>query len=235
MKSKGTTRGRSMFLSPLAMAAMAGLASTAFAQPQGGQVVHGTATFAQNGSQMVITASNGAIINYNSFNIPGGTGVRFIQPGSSSKVLNRVLGRDPSLIGGSLTSNGIVYIVNPAGVFFAHGALVDVGGIYAGAGKISNSDFLSGRNRFTELTGAVENRGTIQAGQGGAVGLFGASVANYGSIVAPRGMVALAAGNEVLVGEPGQGGGTGNFFAKVSGGAAQAGGTVFSYAGSIYD
>ncbi|MEX2218549.1 MAG: filamentous hemagglutinin N-terminal domain-containing protein [Phycisphaerales bacterium] len=207
------------------MLAVAGLAASAAAQPQGGQVVHGSATFGQNGATTVINASNGAIINYQSFNIPTGTGVQFIQPGSTSKVLNRVLGPDPSKIAGSLTANGIVYIVNPAGVFFANGALVDVGGIYAGAGRMSNADFLAGRDRFTNLSGTVENRGTIRAD---AVGLFGTGVANYGTIHAPAGMVALAAGGEVLVGEQ-----QGNFYAKVSGSAPQAGATGVTQAGTI--
>lgn len=230
MKGQRTTlpirlRSRRGLLSPVVLAAAAGLASPAFGQLQGAHVAHGSATFTQNGNTTIVNASNNAIINYQSFNIAGGTTVRFDLPNSHSRVLNRVLGSDPSTIAGSLRSNGMVYIVNPAGVFFAHGALVDVGGIYAAAGHMSNSDFISGANRFTGLSGSVENRGTIT---GSAVSLLGAHVANFGSIVAPEGMVALAAGNDVLIGER-----RGNFYAKISGGAPQAGGTGVSNSGEI--
>src|SRR5690242_11364129 len=139
---------------------LAALASPALAQgPQGGHVVAGHATIDHHGASTIITAGNGAIINYQSFNIGAGETVRFVQPGSNSRVLNRITGPDPSRILGTLLANGIVYIVNPAGVYFAHGSLVDVGGIYAAAGRISNDDFLSSANRFTNLRGTVENRG----------------------------------------------------------------------------
>ena len=37
-------------------------------------------------------------------------------------------------------------------------ALVNVGGIYASAGNISNADFLAGRNHFTGVQGVVQRR-----------------------------------------------------------------------------
>jgi hypothetical protein len=41
-------------------------------------------------------------------------------------VLNRVLSADPSQIYGSLTANGIVFLINPQGVLIGHGAEVNV-------------------------------------------------------------------------------------------------------------
>jgi filamentous hemagglutinin family protein len=207
-------------LSPLALAVAAGLSLTvsAVAGPgvSGGQVVSGSASIHQSGGNTTIHAGNNAIINYQSFNIGAGQSVRFVQPSSTSRVLNRITGPDPSTIAGSLQSNGIVYIANPAGVYFAHGALVNVGGIYAAAGRISNADFLNNINRFT-LSGAVENHGFISGAQ---VHLLGQRAANFGTIVAPgsAGIVTMTAGDEVMIGRVG-----GQIMARVSGGGGETG------------
>jgi hypothetical protein len=84
--------------------------------------------------------------------------------------------------------------VNPAGVYFARGSVVNVGGIYAAAGGISNDDFLSNRNHFTGLTGSVINEGTIT---GEKLSFLGQHVANLGSIRADNGFVTMLAGNDV--------------------------------------
>jgi filamentous hemagglutinin family protein len=195
----------------LGISAALALAAPALAGPEGGKVVAGSATFHQNGSTTTINAANNTIINYRSFNIGAGETVRFVQPSATSRVLNRITGDDPSVIAGTLQSNGIVYIANPAGVFFANGALVDVGGIYAAAGRISNADFLNNINRFT-LTGAVENHGQISARAGSAVHLLGQRVANFGTIVAPHGLVTMAAGDVVYIGRTG-----GQIMARIAG------------------
>jgi filamentous hemagglutinin family protein len=202
-------------LSPvLTVSVVLGLGAMVRAQelPQGGNVIAGSAGISQNGSFMGITAGNGAIINWQSFNIGQGNTVQFFQPGATSRVLNRVTGSDPSKIAGSLIANGIVYISNPAGVYFAHGSLVNVGGIYAAAGSITNADFINNVNKFSN-TGRVENSGTINVAGGGAAHLIGRQAANYGTINAPNGVVTMTAGSEVYIGEQG-----GQVFARVSGG-----------------
>ena len=109
-------------LTASALLAASGLALPAHAQqPQGSQVVAGSAHVNQQGNYTGITASNGAVINWQSFNIGQGQTVQFFQPDANSRVLNRVSGPDPSRIAGTLLSNGIVYITNAAGVYFAHG------------------------------------------------------------------------------------------------------------------
>ncbi len=165
---------------------------------QGVRVTAGSATLRQNGPQTSITASNGAIINYTRFDIPAGNSVRFIEPSAHSRVLNRINSAEPSKIDGSLTSNGTVYLVNPAGVMFGAGSVINVGQLYAAAAHLSDDDFRHGVNRFTGATGTVVNGGSIQAD---AVHLVGLLVDNQGSIVAPGGVVTLIAGNEVLLGQ----------------------------------
>ena len=161
-------------------------------------IAHGAATFATHGPLTTITAANQTIIDYSRFNIPAGDTVRFIQPNAAATVLNRVNSADPSRIDGNMYANGIVYLANPSGVLFGPHSVVDVGQIYAAASHISNADFLAGNNHFTGANGLVNNEGFIQAS---AVNLIGQQVANEGTILAPSGMVALVAGNDVYLGK----------------------------------
>jgi filamentous hemagglutinin family protein len=124
----------------------------------------------------------------------------FVQDSPSSKVLNRVVGNDPSSILGNLTSNGQVWLVNPNGVMFGQNARVDVGALVASTLGISNMDFLAGRNTF--IAGGVPdrqvlNQGTLSTSLGGHVWLVGGSVQNEGSVNSPGGQIVLAAGQSV--------------------------------------
>ena len=188
------------------------------AAPQGAEVVNGQASISQQGDLTQITAGNNAIINYNSFDIASHETVQFIQPSASSKVLNRIAGHDPTQINGSLLANGRVYIVNPAGIYFGNGALVDVGGFFAAASNITNNDFINNVDQFTDATGSVVNYGTIQ---GDMVHLIGKHVANHGSILASEGLVSMVAGDDVLLGER-----NGHFMVKLTGAAAGMGDTA---------
>lgn len=188
---------------------MAAASVPAWAGPEGQQVVAGSATFSRNGALTTITAANKTIINYSGFNIAGHETVRFIQPDASSRVLNRINGGSPTQIDGSLIANGIVYIVNPAGVVFSQGALIDVGGLHAAAASMTNADFVRGIDRFTDAQGSVINRGTIVSPE---VTLFGRAVENTGSVISPNGVVAFVAGEDLYLGERG-----GNLYIKVEG------------------
>lgn len=172
----------------------------ALAGPEGEKVVSGRAKFKRDGNRTVIRASDGAIINYSSFDIGANERVRFIQPGESARVLNRVLSADPTTIAGTLTANGRVYITNPAGIHVVDGAVVNVGQLYAAAGNISDADFARGRDAFT-LEGSVINEGRIVGRDG--VALMGRSVENLGRIASRDGMVAMVAGDAVIMGERG--------------------------------
>ena len=61
------------------------------------QVVHGQATFNQVGKERIVTNSNGAIINWQQFNIDRGELTRFVQQNAQSQVLNRVVGAETAL------------------------------------------------------------------------------------------------------------------------------------------
>ncbi|HLP85268.1 MAG TPA: filamentous hemagglutinin N-terminal domain-containing protein, partial [Phycisphaerales bacterium] len=193
----------SFFLSrlsvPAAIALAAGCAATAHAGPEGEQVRQGNVRFVRDGSgNTVIHASDRAIINYRSFNIGSNESVRFVQPDASSRVLNRINSAAPTRIDGNISSNGRVYIVNPAGVVFGRSSVINVNGLFAAAGNMSDADFNRGIDRVTNMTGRVTNEGLIRVDQGGSVILAGGQVANMGHIVAPQGTVAMAAGTDVV-------------------------------------
>lgn len=165
--------------------------------PTGGQVVSGDSVISQNGVNMNIQQNTErAAIDWQTFDIGSGAQVNFNQPSNSSVALNRVLTGNPSQIFGQLTANGQVFLTNAAGVYFAPGSTVNVGGLIATTHTISNDDFMAGRNYFERLgaQGALINEGVITADLAGYVALLAPEARNQGVIIAPLGTVAMAAG-----------------------------------------
>jgi filamentous hemagglutinin family protein len=187
---------------PQALAALCGFVlagGVAFANPMGPQIVAGQVTIVGSGNQLLITNSPGAIINWQSFSIGAGQLTQFIQQSSSSSVLNRITGQNPSQIFGALQSNGKVFLINPNGVLFGAGSQVNVNGLVASSLNLSNADFLAGKLDFSGLgkAGNVTNRGAITTPSGGQVFLIAPNVTNDGIITSPEGDVMLAAGQSV--------------------------------------
>ena len=175
------------------------LAAKAYANPTGADVVAGQVSMVGSPNQLLITNSPGAIINWQSFSILPGELTQFIQQSSSSSVLNRIAGQDPTKILGALQSNGKVFLINPNGILFGAGARVDVNGLVASTLNLSNGNFLASKLRFsgTGESGDVSNQGAITTPSGGQVYLIGSSVTNGGVITSPSGDVVLAAGQSV--------------------------------------
>jgi filamentous hemagglutinin family protein len=165
------------------------LVTSAFANPTNPTVVSGTAGIAGNGNTLTVTNTPGAVINWGAFSIGKNEITQFIQQNAASAVLNRVTGGDPSLILGTLTSNGRVFLINPNGITFGKGSQIDVGGLVASTLGLSNADFAAGRNNFTANAnaGSIVNQGTINAGTGGKIYLVAPSVENSGVLAAPAG------------------------------------------------
>nr|WP_256735643.1 filamentous hemagglutinin N-terminal domain-containing protein [Pseudomonas sp. dw_612] len=169
--------------------------------PANGQVIAGSASIHSNGNVMTVNqGSDRMIATWDTFNVGSAAQVKFQQPGSSSVALNRVTGSDGSQILGQLSANGQVYLINPSGVLFGAGSMVNVGGLVASSLDISNSDFMAGRKVFAgKSQGAVINQGTITAGDGGSVALLGAQVRNEGTVVARLGSVVLGGGEKITL------------------------------------
>ena len=200
--SSCTAGGQARFgLKLLAVSLMMACGASAYAQPAGGVVSAGAATIGGTSGNMTITQTTPNVaINWQSFGIKAGESVQFVQPGSSSVALNRVIGSDPSSILGSLSSNGKVFLVNPNGILFGQGASVNVGGLVASTLAISDANFMARNYQFSGAgKGTVINQGAINAANGGYVALLGANVSNQGVIAAQLGTVALAAGNAVTL------------------------------------
>src|SRR5215207_7536194 len=181
------------------------MAANVHALPKGETVRSGNASFDRNGGRLNIRASDRAIIDYRSFNISRGEKVQFIQPGRNATVLNRVTEANPSRIFGTMEANGRIVLMNPYGIFFGNGAVINVGSLMAAAGNISDADFLAGRGNIG-LSGSVSNHGNITAVDG--VSLYGTKVENSGTITSQAGAIEMLAGSSVYVGETG-----GNIFA----------------------
>jgi len=186
-------------LQPIVWAIGSLFASIACAEPAGGVVTSGAGRIVQNGGATTITqGSNRMAIDWTAFSIGAGESVRFMQPGPGAIALNRVTGRESSVILGELSANGRVFLLNPNGVLFGRGARVEVGSLVASTLTLSNADFAAGRFELSgDSTARVVNQGTIQAAPGGHLALIASGVENTGTLGAPGGSVLLAAASSV--------------------------------------
>ena len=164
------------------------------AQPVGPSLVAGQAQVSSFGATTFVNQStNKAIINWQDFSVPAGSAVQFNQPSASAITLNRVTGAGISNIDGSIRANGQVWLLNPNGLMFGGGAIINVGGLLAATSDIANRDFEDGLYNFAGGRGSIVNNGVIKASNGGSVILSAPSVTN-------RGLIQVSAGHVVLGG-----------------------------------
>ncbi|RCW20642.1 filamentous hemagglutinin family protein [Ciceribacter lividus] len=177
--------------------------------PTGGTVAAGSVNASTSGTTMTVTqSSDQAIVNWNGFSIGQGYTVNFVQPDSSSAILNRVTGSTTSTIAGSLTANGQVYLINPNGIAITSTGSVKVGGGFvASTLDISDEDFLNGNLKFQGdgASAGVSNEGVITIGRGGYAALLGGTVKNSGTIAVPVGKVGLGSGEQATLDLSGDG------------------------------
>ena len=186
----------------------------AFAQagPNGAtyDVTQGTVSGENTANVHVEQLNNVFIVDWADFDVQAGGVVQFLQPSVDARVLNRVdvLNTTGTQILGTIENDpagfrGIVFIVDPAGIMIANGALIDVGQFYAAAGNISDTEFQTmpgGDIAITQVsaTGMVLNAGTINVDT--AAGLIGGQVINSatGTVTVSsttEGLIALVADN----------------------------------------
>ncbi len=170
------------------------------AAPHEPQAVHGTAKVSHpDQNTTVITVSDKAIVQYRHFSILEGEKVQIKHPSTSSISLHRDVGQFPSQIMGELSSNGKIFLVNPNGIVFGPHSKVNVGSLIASTLDIANSDFISGKYRFTlgEKKGAIVHLGEITSK--GNVTFISTVIRNQGVIQAPQGQFDMVAGEIVTV------------------------------------
>jgi filamentous hemagglutinin family protein len=185
----------------LALAVGAGLPATQ-ANPVGGTVTRGTATFTPSGSLLTIQTSDQAVINWQSFNIGLGETTTFLQPSATSIVWNRINDVNPSQILGNLNANGYVVLQNQSGFFIGGQAAISTHGLLMTTAPTPVPDLSAGGPwTFNALppSASIINYGQITLNQGGSVFLIAHDIQNQGTITAPGGNIGLFAGQEVLV------------------------------------
>ncbi len=172
-------------------------------------VPHGSAEVTTTGNVRTVTTTNGvgtsrSVINWNRFGVPYGTTTHFAQPNAASLSINRVIGTNPSAIYGTLSSNGRLVLVNPAGITVGAGALVDTAGFTASTLRMTEQDAIAGRLFFGGEPGSPPGPLTVNGrviGRGGDVVLIGKDVTVGSSAVvkALDGSVIVAAGESAEI------------------------------------
>ncbi|MET0349429.1 MAG: filamentous hemagglutinin N-terminal domain-containing protein, partial [Rhizobacter sp.] len=154
------------------------------------------------------------VIEWQSFDIGAAARVNIVQPTAQSVLVNRVINPSPSAtssqIYGTLSANGRVFLVNPAGITFGATAQVAVGSLVAStldltpAMTANNYDALvnpatttiplagNGSSVLQVQNGAVIT--TDPAGGGSVVLVHNGGVGFYGRVDAVRGRVAMGVG-----------------------------------------
>ena len=191
-----------------AVAFSAGHATPTNANPTGLGVVSGSASTHASGSQLNITTSQLAILNWQTFNIQNGETTTFLQPSANSVVFNIIGDVNPSQIYGNLNANGTVILANANGFYFGPNSMIRVGGSFIATTAPIPTD--PGIDAGWQFNGApplasIVNYGQISVGTGKSLYLIANNIANYGALAAPGGNVELAAGDNVLVSESADG------------------------------
>ena len=159
-KPKHMDAPRAWRLRPLCLSiCLASLHLVSAATPQGANVVFGQVQLRDIANRLDIKqGSDKAIIDWKSFSLQSGELIRIDQPSSSSVLLNRVVGTDPSLILGRIEANGRVFLSNPRGILFGSASQVDAGSFLATTLSISNENFLGSRYLLTADDGSKPGR-----------------------------------------------------------------------------
>src|SRR5262249_53199042 len=99
--------------------------------------------------------ASSAIYNWQSFNIATGNTVEFAQRDASWVALNRIFDARATTIDGTLKGVGQIYLINPNGILFGSGAVVDVGALIASTLNISDERITRGLLFLNNLAAPV--------------------------------------------------------------------------------
>lgn len=204
VKSASKAFSLKKFYTTSALAAAGVLTLASPAQADGvvnGTFVSGSGTFTQEQNKTTITVnSTNSITEFPEYNIGADQEVHYQSSVGSARNLSRVTGGNASSILGKLTSTDVsVYLVNPNGVFFGKNAVVDVPNLIVSTSDITNANFNAGKYSFDikgKQNAKIENQGSITVSEGGMAALVAPEVENSGIIVAKKGKVALAGGEQ---------------------------------------
>jgi filamentous hemagglutinin family protein len=178
-----------------------GVALDATANPTGMTVQSGSATSTTSGSQLTVTTSPLAVLNWQSFNIGSRESTIFNQPSIYSVVVNNIHDANASQIYGSLQANGLVVLMNQNGFYFGPDSFVKTGGLIVSTANCLPPQNAGGSWEFNgpPPLASIVNYGQIQVGQNSSLYLIADKIENHGSLTAPGGTIGLAAGQTVLL------------------------------------
>ena len=206
-----------------------------FANPAGLTVVSGSGHAQQAGSQLNVTVSQTAILNWSSFNIKAGEATTFLQPSANSVVFNQIGDANPSQIFGNLNANGTVILANANGFYFGPNSMISIGGSFIATTSPLTPDFGAGSAwTFTGMPplASIVNYGQIKVGTGKSLYLIAEQIDNHGELAAPGGDIGLYAGQSLLVSERPDGRGL-SATMTVPGGSVNNFGQITADAGTI--
>ena len=166
------------------------------ANPLEPTVTAGHATCNSSAGNLQVHAHDKTIISWKDFSIGQNETARFNLPSKDAVILNRVGSDIPSKIEGLLSSNGIVYLINPNGILITATGKIDTAGFLASTLNITDQDFLNGGDLIFKGTGSVTHLGSIEC-RGGDVVLMASQILNEGSIQGET--IAIGAGQEILM------------------------------------
>ena len=186
------------------------------ANPAGGTVTQGSATFSTAGSQFTISqTSANAFINWQTFNIAAGETTTFNQPSASSVTWNYIYDPNnptapPSAINGNINAIGYVVLQNPNGFTVGGSATITAHGLIMTTASTPAFNLSSGGPwsfNTPPPAAKIVNYGQINIVGGGTAFLIAADIENGidpvttkpGTISAPGGKIGLYAGQTVLV------------------------------------
>lgn len=176
--------------------------SALLANPSGAEVQSGSVSMQTVDRLLEVHAADRSIIHWNDFSIQVGETTRFVQPSSSSTVLNRVTGLNASMINGVLEANGRVLLVNPHGVLVGKEGVIKTAEFIASTCDIFNMDDASisrDGSQFSlegaDMAALINLEGVIEATgvdrSSGRVLLIGPNVKIDGHVIANGGCIEL--------------------------------------------
>ena len=131
------------------------------------QVVTAGTQVAQSGNVTDVTGTQANnIVKWQDFSVGKGETVRFDDGAKERNYLNLVTGPKESEIAGKVEGGKDVYLVNPHGVIFSHGAQVNVGNLYVSTENTEAAlqAFNAGKTAGEVLTAGTANADVVNLG-----------------------------------------------------------------------
>jgi filamentous hemagglutinin family protein len=175
---------------------------SSYASPFNPNVIQGTLAIENIDPQTyVLSVSDETFIYCDDFSIAEGELIEIQQPSSQSIVIIEVITKMPSLLLGTLKSNGFVFLLNSNGVLIGENGYIDTYGFLTSTLPVCPCPFIDGEQDVFiqgDSKASIVNKGRIKAWENDTY-LIGHKIENRGVIDASQGTVALAAGRDIIL------------------------------------